>query len=124
MQHGRAIHEEARLPMLWGAEQDHDLFAFYKGLIEFRKAHSALRGGRRTNIHMDDNVLAYRRSDGTESLVTALNLSEQETSLELDGGNAATGSALAFATGPECKIQTEGRAKRIVLPPFGGIVLN
>jgi hypothetical protein len=49
-----------------------------------------------------------------------LNLSEQEISLELE----LTESALAFATGPECKIQTDGRAKRIVLPPFGGIVLN
>jgi len=120
MQHGRAIHEEARLPMIWGTEQDRDLFAFYKGLIALRKAYPALRGGRRTNIHVDDHVLAYRRSDEAESLVTVLNLSEQETSLELE----LTESASAFATGPDCKIEAEGSKKRIVLPPFGGMVLS
>ncbi len=120
MQHGRAIHEEARLPMLWGAEQNRDLFAFYKGLIALRKMHSALRRGTRTNLHVDDKVLAYRRSEGTESLVIVLNLSEQETSLEL----ALTESVPVFATGPECKIQVEGRAQRIILPPFGGLVLS
>jgi glycosidase len=124
MQHGRAIHEEARLPMIWGTGQNRDLFAFYKGLIAFRKAHSCLRGGRRTNLYADNKVLAYRRSAAAESLVTVLNLSEQETSLELDGGDAATESASAFATSPECRIQVEGRTKRIVLPAFGGIVLS
>jgi glycosidase len=120
MQHGRAIHEEARLPMLWSAEQDRDLFAFYKGLITFRKSHSALRGGRRTNIHANDRVLAYRRSDDAESLVTVLNLSEGAASLEL----VLTESTLAFATGHDCKIQVQGGMKRIILPPFGGIVLS
>jgi len=119
MQHGRAIHEEARLPMIWGAEQDRDLFVFYKGLIALRKAHSALRRGNRANIHADASVLAYRRGDGGENLVTVLNLSEQETSLELE----LTESTLAFATSPECKVQVEDRKKRIFLPPFGGIVL-
>ena len=37
MQHGRAIHEEARLPMIWGEGQDQNLFAFYKDLIALRK---------------------------------------------------------------------------------------
>src|SRR6185436_3610166 len=37
MQHGRAIHEEARLPMIWGAGQDQTLLAFYKDLIALRK---------------------------------------------------------------------------------------
>ncbi len=120
MQHGRAIHEETRLPMLWGTEQDRDLFAYYKDLIAFRKAHPCLRRGTRTNLHVSDKVLAYRRGDEAESLVTVLNLSEQETSLELE----LTESTSAFATGPECRIQAKGRVKRIVLPPFGGMVLS
>jgi glycosidase len=120
MQQGRAIHEEARLPMIWGTEQDRDLFAFYKGLIALRKAHSALRHGTRTNIHMDDKTLAYRRSDGTENLVTILNLSEQETSLELE----LTESTSVFTTGPECRLQDKERVKRVTLPAFGGMILN
>ena len=120
MQNGRAIHEEARLPMIWGAEQDLDLFAFYKDLIALRKAHPALRRGTRTTIQANDRVLTYRRSDGGESLVSVLNVSSQETTVELE----LTESKIAFATNVECSIQdTDGR-KRIVLPPFGGLVLR
>jgi cyclomaltodextrinase / maltogenic alpha-amylase / neopullulanase len=120
MQGGFAIHEEARLPMIWGAEQDRDLFAFYKDLIALRKAHSALRRGARTNIYTDDRVLAYRRTEDRESLVTVLNISEQEASLELELAE----SILAFTTSSECKIQAEGKKKRIVLPSYGGMVLG
>ncbi len=119
MQNGRAIHEEARLPMIWGEAQDHDLFTFYRDLIILRKNRPALRHGSRSTIYADDHVLAYRRIDGEESLVTVLSISEQETALELE----LTESTPAFATSPECKLQDEGSRKRIVLSPFGGIVL-
>ena len=120
MQGGFAIHEEARLPMIWGAEQDGDLFAFYKELIALRKAHSALRRGTRFNIYAGDKILAYRRNEGGESLVTVLNISEQEASLELELAE----STPAFMTSSESKIQLEGTRKRITLPRFSGIVLR
>ncbi len=119
MQHGRAIHEEARLPMIWGTQQNHDLLAYYRALIAFRKAHPALQRGSRTGLQADDRILAYRRGDERESVVTVLNLSEQESSLELELGESAS----AFATSPECRLQTGGSRKRIVLPPFGGLVV-
>jgi Glycosidases len=119
MQHGRAIHEEARLPMVWGEGQDLNLLAFYRDLISLRKAHSCLGSGSRTTIYASDQVLAYRRKDSQGSLVTVLNISEQEVSLELE----LTESTLAFATSPECKVQSAGR-KPITLPPFGGLVLE
>jgi glycosidase len=119
MQNGRAIHQEARLPMIWGERQDGDLLDFYKGLIALRKAHPALRRGARATIHADDKLFAYRRSEDVESLVTVLNLSEQEVSLELD----LTESAAAFITGSGCRVQAEGGKKRIILPSFGGIVI-
>jgi hypothetical protein len=62
----------------------------------------------------------YRRSDGAESLIIVLNISEEAASLEIE----LTESTLAFATSPECKVHDEGRRKRIVLPPFGGVVLQ
>jgi cyclomaltodextrinase / maltogenic alpha-amylase / neopullulanase len=119
MQGGFAIHEEARLPMIWGAEQDRDLFTFYKDLISLRKTHSTLRRGTRRNLYTDDKLLVYRRSESGESLVTVLNISEYEASLELELAE----SILAFTTSPECKIEADGKKKRIVLPPFGGIAL-
>ena len=120
MQNGRAIHEEARLPMIWGDQQDRDLFAFYRDLIQLRNAHPALRRGTRVTVHADDNLLVYRRSDGEGSLVTVLNISDEERSLELE----LTESTSAFATGPGCTVQAEGGAQRITLPPFGGMILR
>jgi glycosidase len=120
MQHGRAIHEEARLPMIWGEAQDRELFNFYKELIALRKAHPALRGGTRTTLFSDDRILVYRRSDREESIVTVLNISEQEASLELE----LTESTLAFTTNLECKVQAAGGQMQIILPPLGGIVLQ
>ena len=120
MQNNRAIHEEARLPMIWGEEQDRELFAFYKGLVALRKAHSALRRGERQTLYADDKFLVYRRSEGSEGIVTVLNISGQEEALELE----VTESALVFATSPECTIEDDGNKKRILLPPFGGVVLQ
>jgi len=120
MQNGRAIHEEARLPMLWGEQQDQSLLAFYKELIALRKSHPALRRGTRETLHADEKRFAYRRSDGKESLVIVLNISDSENSLELE----LTGSTLAFATSPECRIQDERGKMRLILPPFGGMVIT
>ena len=119
MQNGRAIHEEARLPMLWGEQQDRDLFAFYKELIALRKSHPALRQGTRETLHADEKTLAYRRSNSEERLVTVLNISNDEASLELE----LKESSSAFATSPECKIQEEGEKKRVLLPPYSGMVV-
>ncbi|HUF00062.1 MAG TPA: alpha-amylase family glycosyl hydrolase [Anaerolineales bacterium] len=120
MQNGRAIHEEARLPMIWGEEQDRDLFVFYKDLVALRKTQSALRRRIRTNIYVDDKVMAYRRSNGEESLVAVLNVSEQEAVIELE----FTESTPVFATSPECDMQAADGEKRLVLPPFSGMVLQ
>jgi glycosidase len=120
MQNGRAIHEEARLPMLWGEQQDRDLFAFYKELIALRKSHPALRQGTRETLYANEKIFAYRRSNDKESLVTILNISNEESSLEL----GLAESTSAFATNPECKIQEEGEKKRVFLPPFSGMIVH
>jgi cyclomaltodextrinase / maltogenic alpha-amylase / neopullulanase len=120
MQNGRAIHEETRLPMLWGEEQNRDLFAFYKELIHLRASRQALRYGARQNIFADEKVFAYRRSKGNNSLIIALNLSERKQTIELP----LTDPVILFTTGPGFAIQIEGGRKEIVLPPYGGAVLQ
>jgi cyclomaltodextrinase len=120
MQNGWAIHQETRLPMIWGEEQNQDLHAFYKELIGLRSSNSALKRGTRLNIFADENILVYRRTDEQEGLVTALNLSEQRQSLELDLAE----SAILLATGPECSVEPAGRKTRIILPALGGILLK
>ena len=120
MQNGRAIHEEARLPMLWGEQQDRDLFAFYKALIALRKSYPSLRQGTRETLYAHEKIFAYRRSNGKESLVTVLNISNEEASLELELAE----STAAFVTNPECKIQEEGEKKRLFLPPYSGMIVH
>ncbi len=120
MQNGRAIHEETRLPMLWGDEQNRDVFGFYKALIQLRAAHEVLRHGARENIFASDKAFAYRRTDGSSSLITAINLSEQEQTIELP----LTDPVILFATGQGCAIQVEGGRKGIVLPAFSGAVIQ
>jgi len=120
MQNGWAIHEETRLPMLWGNDQNKDLFEYYKALIQVRKSESALRHGTRETIFANEKVIAYRRKDGDDSVVCVMNVSEDETELELD----IPESNLLFVTSSECRIQVEGSLKRIFIPAFGGMIIK
>jgi glycosidase len=67
--------EEARLPMLWGGEQDGALLAFFRRLVAFRAAHPGLWRGEPTTIARDDatGLYAYRCVNGTAEAVVALN---------------------------------------------------
>ncbi|GAB4460305.1 MAG: alpha-amylase family glycosyl hydrolase [Anaerolineales bacterium] len=120
MQHGRAIHEEARMPMLWGADQNRDLFEFYRQLIQIRKDESALRHGRRETILAAEETLVYRRANGNESLLCALNISEKAAEFEVE----AAESSIRLATNSNCRIQAEGSRKRFFLPPFSGMIVR
>ena len=120
MQNGRAIHEETRMPMLWGDEQNTELLEYYKALIRIRKNEPALRYGTRENIFTTEDALAYRRTDGTSSLVCVMNLLEKTVDLEME----LTESAPLLTTGSDCRIQVEGGKTRIILPAHGGMVLK
>jgi cyclomaltodextrinase / maltogenic alpha-amylase / neopullulanase len=120
MQNGRAIHEETRLPMLWGEQQNKDLFAFYQALIQLRAAHEVLRRGTRQTIFANEKALAYRRTDEEESLITVFNLSEQEQTIELPLNDPV----ILFDTGPGSTIQIRAGRKAIVLPAYSGAVVK
>ena len=120
IQNGRAIHEEARMPMLWDDDQDKDLLEFYHKLCQIRKNESALTHGSRQTIFVTKEVLVYRRVYGKNSVICAMNISDRPTSFELD----VPESSLLLGTNSECKIQAEGGKKRISLSPFSGIILK
>lgn len=84
---GRHIMEESRLPMRWDQEQDEELLAYYRWLVHLRRQHPALWRGRRQTVHLDPaaNTYAYTRSDDQETLLVALNLSDQERTIEAAG---------------------------------------
>jgi glycosidase len=120
MQNGFAIHEETRLPMLWGEDQNRDLFEFYKSLVQVRKDQAALTHGTRETIFVNDEVIAYRRVHENESVVCVMNVSESAVEMEMD----IRESDLLLGTSSECRIQVEGGQKRIFLPALGGMIVK
>lgn len=131
MQNGRAIHEEARMPMRWDDNQNKELFDFYRELVNIRKNESALRRGTRETIFATEEILAYRRVDHGNSVLCVMNISDKASDLEMD----ITESVSMLATNSECRIQLEGDAqrpkgvskggkKRIFLPPYSGLIIK
>jgi len=76
---------EARLPMLWGGEQNQDLLAHFQALGRLRRDSVALRRGERRTVLADAEVFAYERRADEESVVVALNFSERPQRRELPG---------------------------------------
>jgi glycosidase len=119
-QNNWAIHEETRLPMIWGEDQDSDLFDFYRRLCGTRTRESALRRGTRETVLAEGKVLAYRRADGASSLVSVLNLSSHSVVVSLPIAE----TSLVLATNSECKVRVEQGGAQVILPPFGGVLLG
>ncbi len=126
MQNGRAIHEEARMPMLWGDDQNKELLEFYRALINIRKNESALTQGTRKTIFVTDEVIAYRRVENGSSILCVMNISDKASDLELD----IPESNLLLGTNSECRIQLAGGktssplGKRIHLPAGSGMIIK
>jgi glycosidase len=76
---------EARLPMLWGADQNQELLAHFQALGCLRRDSVALRRGDRRTVLADAEVFAYERSSGHEKVIVALNFSERPQRRELPG---------------------------------------
>ncbi len=76
---------EARLPMLWGSEQNLDLLAHFQALGRLRRDSAALRRGDRRTVLADAEVFVYERSTADERVVVALNFSETPQRREVPG---------------------------------------
>ena len=68
----------ARLPMLWGADQDPELFAFYRSLVELRRT---LGDAPRRTLQSDASRFAYERGD----VVVSFDLESLTGSVTRDG---------------------------------------
>ena len=65
---------------------DHELRHYFKQVIALRKAHTALRTGEFTPLLAENQVFAYLRRQGQDSLVVALNNSEQAYQTDIPAG--------------------------------------
>jgi glycosidase len=82
---GAIENAEARLPMLWGGDQDQDVLEHFQQLGQMRRESRALRRGARRTVLADREVFAYERVFADESVLVALNFSEQSQHRELPG---------------------------------------
>ncbi len=110
---------EARLPMLWGAEQDGELLAFYRALIALRRDEPALRHGQRRTLQADAEVLVYAREGVGTGLITALNLGQEARSVNLPAG-----AYLRLATDAGSTVTPSPQATLVTLPPLSGAVFS
>jgi glycosidase len=82
---GEIENAEARLPMLWGADQDQDVLEHFQWLGRMRRGSPALRRGDMVTLLADKEVFAFERVTGDERVVVALNFSDQAQRRELPG---------------------------------------
>ena len=77
--------EEARLPILWGNEQDKDLLAYFRRLGALRKQFPSLTSRKREVVHLnvEKGTYAYLRTLETTSVLIALNTSRCPQTINL-----------------------------------------
>ena len=77
--------EEARLPMLWGDEQDKDLLAYFQRLGALRKQFPLLASGKREVVHLNvqNGTYAYLRTLETNSVLIALNIGRRSATIDI-----------------------------------------
>ena len=110
--------EEARLPMLWGMEQDSDLLDFYRDLIQFRKSNPILTSGMWELLYATSEVIAYSRSDGKQKVAIVLNPTSDRESIDLPGN----WDSPIFLTSPGPELSPSNNVTRVKLPPLSGLV--
>jgi glycosidase len=87
---------EARLPMLWGADQDRDLLAHFQHFGGLRHESAPLRRGARRTLFADAEVLAFERVLDDERVIVALNLSERPQRRHVEGAGTLEVAALGW----------------------------
>lgn len=116
----RGIPEEARLPMLWGDEQDEDLLRFYQKLIKLRIANNCLRIGNRQTIYQDEQILVYSREvDGGEKILVILNIGGKKRTYQL---NHPWRNVLLKTGGVEEHVRPEGNI--VDLEGWSGLIVG
>ena len=77
--------EEARLPMLWGDEQDKNLLTYFQRLGTLRKQFPVITSGRREAVHLNvqNGTYAYIRTLGEDPVLIVLNTSRRTQTIEV-----------------------------------------
>jgi len=92
---------EARLPMLWGDDQDRELHRFFQRLGRMRRGSAALRRGSRHTLRAGPDELVYERVLGEERVVVSLDLRNLRGSVVDGSGRDRLGEDDVLGVGPD-----------------------
>ncbi|MFO7819084.1 MAG: alpha-amylase family glycosyl hydrolase [Halanaerobacter sp.] len=83
---GRLIFDNSRDFMLWGAEQDKELYNFYQKLCRIKKENEFLATGQRQDLVVDDRagIWAYMKYNDEDEILVILNISQERNKINLD----------------------------------------
>ncbi len=79
--------DEARLPMVWGDEQDTDLLAWYRELIAARRGHPVIWEGERNTLFADSTVWCYQIANAEHQLLVAVSVDPDSRHVTVEGAN-------------------------------------
>jgi neopullulanase len=110
---------------------DRDLLAYFQAAIALRHKHRALRRGHFYQLLAEGQVFAYARRDAHETLLVALNASEEEQAVKLPVGayfhDGAALQTLLTSNGPRSggeQSMVSGGQVILSVPPREGVVLG
>jgi glycosidase len=107
---------------------DHYLFDFYRAAIHFRRQSRALRHGTIDFLPADDaaRFLAFRRTDGDESLLVGFNRGDAAHEWKIPAADAGTYVQCFTASGEfdKVKVAADAAGIRVVLPPREAVVMR
>lgn len=106
-----------------GESWDKDLFHDFQRMIALRKAHPSLRRGSFTILHAADDVFAYARKLGDETIVVALNPANASRRIDVETkGLIADGSRFTEVWGKANAVAEGGMFRELELSPRSGRV--
>jgi cyclomaltodextrinase / maltogenic alpha-amylase / neopullulanase len=122
-QAGSAMFEAARLPMLWGAEQDPGLVEYFRRLGRLRRSHPVLAEGARKLLHLDSAAGTYaylRAADPAHpapgDVLAAFNRSPEPRTLSIPLPGLASPADLLN----DQPVRLSGERVEITLAPYSG----
>jgi glycosidase len=117
---------QARGLMLWGADQDADLLAYYRRLIALRRAHPAIRQGTRRTVHLDEAARTYaytQTGEGLVGLLTVLNLGAEPRSVSVPLAAVGPPAAAPRDRLNDHPVELTGDGLRVTLSPYAAALI-
>lgn len=106
---------------------DESLFGFYRAAIGLRRESTALRRGDIEFIVADDpaQFIAFRRSDGDETLLIGLNRGDEVFRWKIPLNNGETVAQIFTASGEVEQVKISGASETVVtVPAVDAVVLR